>query len=172
MKIRPAETEDHAGIDRLLRTAFPEPAEAALVLALRAADADSLELVAEAHGEIIGQILFSPVEVDLAAGNQTFGLGLAPLAVAEAQRQKGIGAALVQAGVEFVKTLGVPFCAVLGDPEYYGRFGFQPASNVGWRWNRDPDGAYAAAFQILILSEPPPTAQTGQLAYHPAFDLV
>jgi putative acetyltransferase len=172
MKIRPAELEDHLGIDRLLRAAFPGPAEAALVLALRAADADSLELVAEAHSEIVGHILFSPVEVDLASGNQAFGLGLAPLAVSETQRRKGIGAALVQAGLDFIKTLGVPFCAVLGDPDYYARFGFQPASRVGWQWNKDPDGTYAAAFQLLMLSDPPPATQTGQLAYHPAFDIV
>jgi putative acetyltransferase len=171
MLIRPADPDDAEAIDALLRSAFDGAEEAMIVKALRAAEADTLELVAERDDQIIGTVMFSPVTTALPDGSELFGLGLGPLAVADAARRQGVGAALTEAGLAFITTLGVPWCVVLGDPTYYARFGFKPASDAGWAWDGDPDGQYKPAFQRLLLSAGALQTGTASVSYHPAFAL-
>ncbi|MAK63562.1 MAG: GNAT family N-acetyltransferase [Maricaulis sp.] len=172
MQIRPADADDHAGIDALLKTAFPGPEEARLVVSLRAADQDTLELVAEDHGRTVGTIFFSPVQAVSAAGTEFYGIGLAPMAVTPEHQRRGIGSALIEHGLTFLTSLGVPWCVVLGDPAYYGRSGFQPAGSIGWRWDVDPDGIHADAFMIKALGGHALPEQAAKVSYHPAFDAV
>jgi putative acetyltransferase len=173
MQIRACDPGDHDGIDALLKSAFPTPAEARLVTALRAADADTLELVADDHGRIAGAVMFSPVTAIAANGSQAYGAGLGPVAVIPEHQRRGIGTALIEAGLDYLRQLGAPWCVVLGDPAYYGRFGFKPASGQDWSWAGDPDGEHAGAFQWLSLSgKQPGTAGPCRVHYHPAFDTV
>src|SRR6185295_5905953 len=95
--------------------------------ALRAAGRLTVSLVAEVDGRVVGHVAFSPVDVP----SSRAGEGLAPLAVAEDFRRQGIGAALVAAGLEACRAAGVGFVVVLGEPAYYGRFGFRPAREFG-----------------------------------------
>lgn len=169
MQIRPADAGDHAGIDALLRAAFPTDSEARLVKALRAADADTLELVAEDHDTIIGMVMFTPVEATGADRTSVIGLGLAPLAVIDARRQQGIGSALVETGLDFLKALGPPFIAVLGEPDFYARFGFEPAGRFGYRWDADVENQAGDAFQLLTLDARRLPASPGKIRYHRAF---
>tara|TARA_R110002072_G_scaffold67164_2_gene165175 strand:- start:1264 stop:1782 length:519 start_codon:yes stop_codon:yes gene_type:complete len=169
MQIRPADAGDHAGIDALLRAAFATSAEARLVQALRAADADTLELVAEDHDAIIGAVLFTPVEAIGADTRHVVGIGLAPLAVTDARRQQGIGSALVETGLDFLKALGPPVIAVLGEPDFYARFGFVPASRTGWRWDADHEDSVGDAFQLLTLDASRLPPSPGKIRYHRAF---
>lgn len=169
MQIRPAEAGDHAAIGALLRASFPTDAEARLVTALRAADADSLELVADDHGALVGMVLFSPVEVIGAGRVSIIGLGLAPLAVAEAHRQRGIGSALVESGLEFLAALNPPLFAVLGEPDYYARFGFEPASGFGYRWDADVEKQAGDAFRLLVPDRTRLPEGPGTIRYHRAF---
>lgn len=169
MQIRSFEAADEAGVDGLLKAAFPGPDEARLVMALRAADADTLELVAEDHGEIVGAVMFSPVTARAVGGDDLFGIGLAPVAVTPDHQSRGIGTALIEAGLAYLTTLGVPWCVVLGDPDYYGRFGFAPAARWNWAWAGDPDGQFAAAFQVKALNGSAPKTAPATVHYHPAF---
>lgn len=50
--------------------------------------------------------------------------GLAPLAVLPGRQGWGIGSALVRAALARAKEVGWAAAFVLGDPAYYGRFGF------------------------------------------------
>ncbi len=59
-------------------------------------------------------------------------LALAPLAVAPPRQGRGIGAALVRAGLAKVRAAGFDAVFVLGDPAYRGRFGFTPAAAAGY----------------------------------------
>jgi putative acetyltransferase len=73
-------------------------------------------------------------------------LALAPLAVAADARRRGLGAALVRAGLVATRDAGAIAVLVLGDPAYYARFGFAPARGItGAPWCAHP------AFQALSL---------------------
>jgi len=172
MKIRAAEDDDHAGIDALLKDAFPGPDEAQLVVSLRAADADSLELVAEDKGCVIGMALFSPVTAQTDENITHYGLGLAPVAVLPSKQKRGIGAALIKAGLDYITTLGAPFCVVLGDHDYYARFDFKPASSLTWSWEKDEAGQLGDAFQCRVLHADKIPSGPVMVRYHAAFDMV
>jgi putative acetyltransferase len=122
--------------------------EAKLVDALRLACADHLSLVADDNGSIIGHFMFTPVVVT--DGKQkTQGMGLAPMAVLPSRQRQGIGSLLVKFGLKILHEKDCPFVMVLGHPEYYPRFGFQPASgyNIRTQWDGIPDDA----FMILVM---------------------
>ena len=125
--------------------------------ALRVNGVLSVALVAEVEDAIVGHIAFSPVEID-AAPSAWYGLG--PVSVIPEQQGKGIGAALVRAGVEAMRARGGEGIVLLGAPAYYQRFGF-------------------AAHPGLTLPDVPPEyfmgltlagnwAQ-GVVSYHPSF---
>ena len=127
MLIRGEKASDLADIRRVNDLAFAQPAEGALVDALRAAGAVTLSLVAEDEGTTIaGHILFSPVVIESDAGRfQAIGLG--PMAVLPTKQRRGIGSALVREGLIRLRTMGHAVVVVLGHPEFYPRFGFRRA---------------------------------------------
>src|SRR5436190_4798805 len=97
-EIRPERPEDAAGIDSLLRIAFPGAAEADLVQRLRADGDLALSLVAEENGTIIGQVAFVPVTLDPDPGYRVW--GLAPISVLPHRQDQGVGSALTEAGLD------------------------------------------------------------------------
>jgi len=124
--IRPETTEDHTGIRRVHEAAFTRGIEADLVDRLRAGSKAVIALVAEDEGQVVGHILFTPLTLEPLAG--TVGLGLGPLAVLPDHEKHGVGRRLVQNGLAAARKWGAAFVSVLGDPDYYGRFGFEAAS--------------------------------------------
>lgn len=128
-KIRPEREEDTSGVRRVLEAAFPTAAEADLVERLRRGAKSVIALAAEDDGEVVGHIVFSPLSLEPLAG--AIGLGLGPVAVLPDHEKHGVGRRLVQNGLAACHAWGAGFVTVLGDPEYYGRFGFEPASEHG-----------------------------------------
>lgn len=119
-----AEHEADAGrISRLLEEAFDGPSEARLVERLRRDGEIVLGLVAERRGEVAGHILFSRLSVVYPARTVACA-ALAPLAVRTGDRGQGIGAALVRRGLSVCRGIGLAAIVVLGEPGFYGRFGF------------------------------------------------
>jgi putative acetyltransferase len=114
-----------------------------LVDLLRAAGRLRVSLVAEIGNVIVGHIAFSPV----AAASTAAGAGLAPIAVIEAHRRRGVAAELVRKGLDACRQAGVGWVVVLGDPAYYARFGFRAASDFGLR----DDYGGGDAFQAVEL---------------------
>ncbi|MCD2317489.1 N-acetyltransferase [Sphingomonas sp. IC-11] len=145
--IRPAGAADVAAIDGLLRTSFAEPAEADLVRELCIAGDMVLTLVAddEDSGAIVGAIVFSRMEVTV-GGQAVPAVALAPLAVAPAYRRQGVADALVHAAHERLESVGVVLSFVLGDPEFYGRFGYDPA--VARNFDSPYSGEYFMALPL------------------------
>lgn len=171
MHIRPFEAEDEAAVRSILETAFKGDVEARIVEALREDDADALELVAENHGQLIAEIMFSPVTAITAAGEEIYGVGLGPVAVLPQFERQGVASLLIENGLGFMRQLGAPYCMLLGDPAFYGRFGFEPGRARKWAWEKDPDFQFGDAFQVLALGETGLPAGPATTAYHPAFDL-
>jgi putative acetyltransferase len=156
-RVRRAEAADHAAIAALVADAFGRPDEADLVAALRANGAP-IEIVAERESLLLGHILFSRMRVGTAEA-----LAIAPLAVAAPARRQGIGAALVRAGLDAALQAGFGAVIVLGDPAYYGRFGFTEARGL--------DAPFSGpAFQGLAL-RPGGLPEAGRVAHDPAFGL-
>lgn len=118
--IRYARSADHPAIADVIAAAFGRADEARLVERLRA-DGDVLfELVAEEDGAVVGHILFSRLWADRA---ELYG-ALAPLAVLPGRQSQGVGSDLARRGLDCAREFGCHGLLVLGDPAYYGRFGF------------------------------------------------
>ena len=127
MTIRAKRAGDAPAIHAVHAASYPTEAEADLVDRLREAGRLSVSLVAEEAGEVVGHVGFSPVTV--ASGE--VGAGLAPVAVLEGWRKQGIAARLIEAGLEECRAAGFRWAVVLGEPGYYGRFGFLAAEGFG-----------------------------------------
>ena len=124
---RPADAE---AVSAVLVAAFGGGAEARLVQRLRASGKIFCALVAEEKGRVLGHMVFSRIAVE-SGGSEIAVLAMAPLAVMPAFQRLGIGSALVSAGLERCRMERHARVMVLGDPVYYGRFGFVPASRFG-----------------------------------------
>lgn len=145
--------------------AFGQAAEADLVDALRAAARPMLSLVAEHGGEVVGHVFFSPTRIE-GAERAPASAGLAPLGVLPAEQGRGVGSALVREGLARCQGLGWRVVFVLGDPAYYGRFGFQLAAPLGLHYESP---AYDRAFQALELEAGALHGWRGLVRYHEAF---
>jgi len=163
--IRNEETHDWAVVHALNAAAFATPAEADLVDTLRARASPVVSLVAEQAGEVVGHILFSPVTLSGHAGLKL--MGLAPMAVAPSHQRRGIGSALVRAGLEHCRALDAGALVVLGHPGYYPRFGFSPSVRFGIGCEYDvPDDA----FMVAELEPGFLRGASGTIQYHAAFN--
>jgi putative acetyltransferase len=143
--IRAATGGDVAAIDALLRRAFPKADEAQLVQRL-CIDGDMvLTLVAddEETGELAGMVAFSRMDVEI-DGKTIASVALAPVAVAGHYRRQGVAEALIQAGLVHLGEAGAMLCFVLGDPAYYGRFGFSAD------WARGFASPYAGDYLMAL----------------------
>ena len=122
MNIRTEKTTDIDKIWNINVEAFKTEAEANLVDALRDSGTPYISLVAEEDHELVGHILFTPVElVGDASGLRV--MGLAPMAVVPKFQNRGIGSLLVKTGIQQCISEGCDAIVVLGHPEYYPRFG-------------------------------------------------
>jgi putative acetyltransferase len=146
--------------------AFGQAPEADLIDRLRMDCPGILSLVAVQNDLIVGHIIFSHVRIE--GDKAVDGMGLGPMAVLPEQQHQGIGSQLVKAGIEILKSRGMPFIIVLGHPEYYPRFGFEPASHsdILSQWEGVPN----EAFMILILDEKAMSGVYGVARYRSEFD--
>lgn len=133
--------------------------EQRIVDRLRARGRLSLSLVGcDAQGAVVAHAAFSPVRV---AGRDCGWFGLGPLGVLPSQQGLGLGSRLVRLGLERLRARGAAGCVVLGEPAYYGRFGFAPCAGL-----RLP-GPPPSHFMALALDARPLPA--GEVAYDEAF---
>jgi putative acetyltransferase len=131
MKIREESPLDYSKIAEIYQLAFGQDNEGNLVDSIRKSDRyiPELSLVAELDGTVVGHILFS--YIDLVGQENWRVLGLAPIAVTPQFQNQGIGSALVQAGLAAAAAMGELLVIVLGNPQFYARFGFEPSVGYG-----------------------------------------
>lgn len=93
-----------------------------IIEALRAAGALTISLVAEIDRQVVGHIAFSPVTI---SDGSTDWYGVGPVSVLPEFQKQGIGKSLIRKGLSLLKDLGAKGCLLVGDPDYYERFGFR-----------------------------------------------
>jgi putative acetyltransferase len=169
-RVRAERPDDRAPVRDVVTAAFGGPAEADLVDALRASSAwlPGLSLVAEEEGAVVGHVLLTRASVRTAAGDVGL-LALAPLAVAPERQRRGIGDALVRAGLEIAAARGERAVVLIGHASYYPRFGFEPAAARGLT-SVFAAGEHAASFFVRELRAGALTGIEGAVLYAPAFD--
>lgn len=161
---------DIAGIGQVHQSAFHRPDEAELVDRLRQASLVFISLVARCEALVLGHVLFTPARILQADRCIVTGLALGPLAVLPEYQHQGIGSALCREGLSRIDPESYPFVIVLGHPDYYPRFGFEPASQYGiyCSYLDEPKDS----FMIRILDADKMSDVTGTAFYHPEFDSV
>jgi putative acetyltransferase len=156
MVVREETPADVSAIQRVVSEAFGRPDEADLVDRLRIAGDAVVSLVAEEDG-IVGHVLLSRMSAPFPA------LGLAPLSVAPSHQRRGVGSRLVRDALDRARRGGWRGVFVLGEPEYYRRFGFDPSLASGFACD------YAGPFLMALALEGGLPVGEGRIAYAPAF---
>jgi putative acetyltransferase len=93
-----------------------------IVNALRKAGKLTISLVADCDGTVVGHVAVSPVSISDGTP-EWFGLG--PISVVPEHQRHGVGSRLMREALRILRENGAAGCVVLGEPEYYGRFGFR-----------------------------------------------
>ncbi|MCE0916965.1 MULTISPECIES: GNAT family N-acetyltransferase [unclassified Pseudomonas] len=163
MSLRDERPEDTATIGQLTEAAFANAehsshTEQFIVAALRQAGQLTVSLVAVEAGAIVGHVAIS--SVSLSSGAKGW-YGLGPVSVLPQRQGQGIGSALINAALARLHGLGGQGCVVLGDPGYYGRFGFKAQPGLSL------PGVPAEYFQALAFSGDVPK---GSVQYSTAFE--
>lgn len=158
--IRPTTAEDAEAVHALLAQAFGQAGEAKLVDDLRADGDIVLELGTWADDRLVGSVVFSRLFVE--QGDLRIpAVALAPVATAPDMERQGIAGALIEAAHVQLHGSGETLSVVLGEPAYYGRFGYRAdraaAFECPWK------GPY---LQAMAWGDAP---EDGNLVYAPAF---
>jgi len=163
MELREERTGDERSIAALHTQAFPSAEEAQLVERLREACAICASMVAITEGRVVGHALYSRAHivfedraVEIAA--------LGPVAVLPGLQRQGIGATIVKQGLERCWQQRFAAVIVLGNPKYYGRFGFGRAD----AWEITCELAVPVE-AFLIAWANAPRRGPAIAKYHPAF---
>ena len=147
LAIRESVAPDRVAIESLYPKAFPDENLLPLVREqLRDADC-TISLVAVVDSTVVGNIIFTKCGV---SGCNVEGALLAPLAVDPIHQKQGVGSALIQAGLRRLREEAFSMVFVLGDPAYYGRFGFKPESSIGTPYPIPPEWSAAWQSQWLV----------------------
>ena len=155
IELRTERPEDYPRVEILTREAFwnvyaPGCSEHYLVHIMRdSADfIPELDVVALADGKIVGNIMYTHSAICIPNGERFPIITFGPISVLPEYQSRGIGGALIEKTKKMAKDLGYQAIAIVGDPEYYKRFGFVSGESKGVR---TADGKFAAALQVCEL---------------------
>ncbi len=161
--IRGQEWSETKRISRVIRKAFAgqphsdgrEPAIYEHMFACL--DADVSMVAVASFGRIVGHVLCTEVKID---GEYCRWAGLGPVSVLPRWQNRGIGSALIERALATLRLDDWRGCVVLGDPAFYGRFGFEHDPRLVY------PGPPPAYFQRIVFSGPDPQ---GTVSYAPIF---
>ena len=163
LAIRPSTPADTPALEALYAAAFPDEDLVPQMRALLDEPSGVISLVAEQGGVVAGHVAFTQCRVE---GLDTPAALLGPLCAAPDRQGRGVGSALVKAGFERLRADGVTTVLVLGDPAYYGRFGFAAGHDIAAPY--DLPAEYVAGWQAVSLDPAKPLPQ-GRLEVPPVW---
>lgn len=163
LRIRPESHDDAGEIRALTAAAFAGAPHAGgqehrIVDRLRETGQLAISLVAQVDERVVGHVAISPVA--LSDGSPGW-YALGPIAVLPARQSRGIGSALVRAALAHLRDRRAAGCVLVGDPAYYGRFGFTQAAPLEY------PAVPAEYLQAVVFRRPVPTAV---VSFDQAFD--
>lgn len=171
--IRQETEHDYRSTEQVVEMAFrtashSNHAEQFLVARLRKSDAfvPELALVAELNGEIVGHVMFTKLVIRDGQTDHA-SLALAPVSVLPERQGQGIGSRMIRTGLEKARQMGFTSVIVLGHKDYYPRFGFRPASQLGIR---APFPVADASYMALELQHQGLQGVSGVVVYPKEFD--
>lgn len=169
MLIRSERPQDYQTIADLHFLAFDRREdEAQLVANVRASDGyiADLSMVAEETGQIRGHVLFSKAVIKK-DGKEIDVIVLAPIGVHPDHQKTGIGGLLIEEGLYRVREKGYGLVLLIGHPDYYPKFGFEPARPYGLELTQFnvPD----EVFMVCEVQSGSLNQIKGELIYPPAF---
>ncbi|MFK8080380.1 MAG: GNAT family N-acetyltransferase [Granulosicoccus sp.] len=148
IEIRESTPLDIVAVEQLYPLAFPDENLVPLVKELLDDPERTTSMVAIVDSVIVGHIIFTACTVtDLDASVALLG----PLAVTPALQKQGIGSALIHSGKTRSSASGTSLICVLGDPTYYGQFGFVSERHIEPPYKL-PD-QWMEAWQSLSLND-------------------
>jgi putative acetyltransferase len=152
VSIRVAALGDRDAIIKVVRNAFSREdqdgrEEVDIVLKTWSLQAvlDGLEMVAVEENAVVGYVLGARGDLDGRAV-----VAIAPLAVSTSHQRRGVGSALMRELIDRAEASGYPLVVLLGNPAYYGRFGFEPSGPLGISY--PPIGERDPHFQVRRLT--------------------
>ena len=165
MIVRAETPDDYADIRHVVDEAFGDTITGDLVEMIRASDryVPELSLVAVSEGQSLGHVMSSYVDLVPGKGRVRL-LQVGPLAVVPSHQRRGVGSALMRETIRIADELGEPLLLIEGNPQYYGRFGFSRADEVGIE--PPPEAHGPQFFMIRPLRAYDPTL-TGRAVYPP-----
>ena len=154
MRIRIATNLDRDDVRGVHLCAFPEGemeivSKLAINLLSEETTPQTISLVAETEGSVVGHVVFSPVIIDNNENLQSY--ILAPLGVKPDYQGLRIGSKLIESGIQQLLKMGVNILFVYGDPKYYSRFGF--SADAAYRYIAPYKLQYPFGWQALDLNE-------------------
>jgi putative acetyltransferase len=164
MLIREANPDDLADTLEVERRAFGRDDEAELVRALiadRAAD-PQLSLLAFEDGACVGHAMFTSVSI-VGAEWPVPSVILAPLAVVPEAQGKGCGTQLIATGLVLLRAAAIEHLFVFGRPDFYTRFGFEPAGRLGLHPPHPIPAKHADAWMVTALGDAAIGSVTGRV---------
>lgn len=167
MHILDERPQDAAAIAAITTAAFQgashaSGSEAAVVDALRRTGRLTMSLIKLWDGEIVGHVAFSPVcIVGEGESHAVDWYALGPVSVRPDRQRQGVGTALIRDGLDRLELSGAEGCVLLGDPDYYSRFGFRSSDRLTYL------GFATPYLQCLTFGRQPPQ---GAVIFDPAFD--
>jgi len=147
LDICPGSLDQMAELEHLYADAFPNEDLWPLVTKLLAERETILSLAAQLDGELVGHALFTICGITAQTDVKVALLG--PVAVAAAMQRQGIGSAMIRSGLQRLTEDGVVQIFVLGDPGYYGRFGFRSDDHIATPF--PIPGPWREAWQSMCL---------------------
>lgn len=174
--IRLERSEDYRAVEALTRDAFwnvyaPGCDEHYLAHILRDDESfiPALDFVAVRNGQLVGNIMYTHAHVLREDGTRRAVCLFGPLSVLRACQRQGIGAALIRHSTQAAARLGFGAVLLYGNPGYYGRQGFTPASAYGIT---PPDGVANPALQAMELAPGALVGASGRLISAPVYDTI
>ncbi len=151
LNIRETNSENLKDILYVERAAFQRDSEANITrdMLFDPSAEPRVSLLAFVENQPVGHILFTKGYVE--GNSRTRVSFLAPLAVVPIFQKQGIGGALIKEGIAHLSKMDVDLVFLLGHPSYYPRYGFAPASKLGFEPTYPIPPEVADAWMVLAL---------------------